>query len=109
MRRNIDLPEILWDTMTVLADDMGYRSRQELMEEVFRVFTNQYPSAKARALHLNEVRMAKLKDKKDFKELDKEVLFKKASSEEIMELWGNSDQIEEILDQADNGPELPEI
>lgn len=91
MRRNIDLPEILWDTMTTLADDMGYSSRQALIEEVIRVFTNQYPDAKVRSMDVSAKRLARLKDKQDFMELENTARFKKASSEEIMELWAEED------------------
>lgn len=112
MRRNIDLPEILWDTMTTLADDMGYPSRQALIEEVIRVFTSQYPDAKVRSMDMSAKRLARLKDKQDFKELENTARFKKASSEEIMELWDDTPQPESTTVPTDvphTIPELPDL
>jgi hypothetical protein len=118
MRRNIDLPEILWDTLTTLADDMGYSSRQALIEEVITVFTNQYPDAKIRSMDASAKRLARLKDKQDFKELENTTRFKKASTDEIMELWdgditGLTDGVKEQVKTADQvvkeyANELPE-
>jgi len=102
MRRNIDLPEILWDTLTTLADDMGYSSRQALIEEVITVFTNQYPDAKIRSMDVSAKRLARLKDKQDFKELENTTRFKKASTDEIMELWAGVSPEESV-----DGPRMP--
>jgi len=114
MRRNIDLPEILWDTMTTLSEEMGYKSRQALIEEVLTVFTSQYPDAKYRSMDASAKRLAGVNAKKEFnRALKPSGMFREVSSEEVMEMWnevdGLTDGVKEQLSQAMDEPELPEL
>ncbi len=53
MRRNIDIDVIVWNTLKVLADDMGYSTRQALINTLFGNFIDMYPNAKLRAIDMS--------------------------------------------------------
>lgn len=91
MRRNIELPGEHWDILKVLKDDLGYHSRQDLIQAVIESFVNQFPDAKFRAMDLTAKRESMDQAKEDFKRIDKKEdlgSIMKPTMEELKELWG---------------------
>lgn len=86
MRRNIDFDEEHWDTLKVIAHDMGYNSRQTLVQAVIRSFVDQFPMAKLRAIDEHAVRKAKRELKEDWKDT---VKLGPVSQDELKELAGD--------------------
>lgn len=109
MRRNINVDELLWDTLYVLAQDMNYSSRQDIINAVLWRFVNMYPDAKMRAGQKSTVRTDMRQVKENY-EVARSI--PKLSEAEMRELAG--DELYESLtapmaDRVEQAPELPEL
>lgn len=43
MKNTVDVDEIIWDSLTLLAKDLGYKSRNHLVAEALRTFVLSQP------------------------------------------------------------------
>ena len=113
MRRNIDADEFVWDVLTTLAEDMGYRSRQDLVRDVLKSFTDQYPDAKFRSIDLNKKRLAakEIKDSYD-KSMERPIWgAQNVRPDEGMRMFEEmeKDLSEGTQRETEETPELPEL
>jgi hypothetical protein len=110
MRRNVDLPEVTWDSLSVLADELNYASRQALLEAVICTFVGQYPWATLKAAGRTARRLEMKKAEMEYVETSS---LPKLSESEIRDLAG--DDLYESLttptasDVPHETPELPEL
>jgi len=88
MRRNVDLPPVTWECLSLLAHEMGYDSRQHLIEFILRSTVEQYPGLQIRVAEFTARKLAAKQSEMDWKKV---IAFPKATDDDLRELLGDED------------------
>jgi len=88
MRRNVDLPPVTWECLSLLAHEMGYDSRQHLIEYILRKTVEQYPGLQIRVADFTAKKLAAKQSEMDWKKV---MAFPKTTDADLKELLSDDD------------------